>query len=198
MLRRLTVLLAFLTLFSGCGPSPKEKYDDAVRELEQAQSRLDNLRPAYDQARQTAANAVCREIAGTTPEESASAALQGLGNVLNQPAPATTDQSKKEEAKKNETGKKVATGRRGDELDKTIDGLIAAEKNAQQKESALTAPVAKAEEVMTKINTPRTPEHKRYEEKLNSMPEVQAYNRQQRRVEGAKKDVDEAKKALPQ
>ncbi len=193
MPRHFAILIVFLTLLSGCGPTPKEKYDDAVRDLEHAQSRLDNLRPAYDQARQTAANAVCREIAGTTPEESASAALQGLGNVLNQPAPPPADASKKDE-----TDKKVASGRRGDELDKTIDGLMAAEKNAQKNEAALTAPLAKANEVMTKIKTPGTPEAKRYDEKLNAMPEVQAYKRQQKRVEQAEKDVDEAKKALPQ
>src|SRR4051812_23543065 len=76
-----------LILLSGCGESPQQKYDAAVRELERTQERLDSLRPAYDTARQTAANAVCREIAGTTPEESASAALQGLGNVLNETTP---------------------------------------------------------------------------------------------------------------
>src|SRR3954470_8598131 len=77
-----------LILLSGCGESPQQKYDAAVRELERAQERLDSLRPAYDAARQTAANAVCREIAGTTPEESASAALQGLNGVLNETPPA--------------------------------------------------------------------------------------------------------------
>jgi ribosomal protein L22 len=172
MPRRFTILIVFAMLLSGCGPTPQEKYDDAER--------------------QTAANAVCREIAGTTTEESASAALQGLGNVLNQTAPPPTDASKQ-----GEPGKKVASGRRGDELDKTIDGLIAAEKNAQEKEAALTAPLAKANEVMSKIKTPGTPEAKRYEEKLDSMPEVQAYKRQQKRVEQAQKDVDEAKAALP-
>ncbi|HVT27797.1 MAG TPA: hypothetical protein VHE81_07255, partial [Lacipirellulaceae bacterium] len=159
----------------------------------QAQSRLDDLRPAYDRARQTAANEVCRELAGTTPEESANAALQGLGGVLNQTALPTTE----DESKKDKTEKKVATGRRGDELDKTIDGLVAAEKNAQQKEASLTAPLAKANEVMNKIKTPGTPENKRFEQRLNSMPEVKAYHRQEKRVEAAEKDVDEAKKALP-
>jgi hypothetical protein len=137
-------------------------------------------------ARQTAANAVCKEIAGTTPEESASAALAGLGDALNQTAAAPPDDSKKgDDAKK-------PAGRKGDELDKTIDNLIAGEKNFQEKQATLTAPVAKANEVMTKIKTPGTPEAKKYEEKLKAMPEVQAYERQQKRVERAQKDVDEA------
>src|SRR6476620_3558283 len=87
-----------IVLISGCGESPQQKYDAAVRELERAQERLDSLRPAYDAARQTAANAVCREIAGTTPEESASAALEGLGNVLNQPTAAPPEETKKGDA----------------------------------------------------------------------------------------------------
>ncbi|HEX3600742.1 MAG TPA: hypothetical protein VHU84_11405, partial [Lacipirellulaceae bacterium] len=59
-------------------------------------------------------------------------------------------------------------------------------------QATLGAPVAKANEVMTKIKTPGTPEAKKYEEKLATMPEVQAYERQQKRVERAQKDVDEA------
>src|SRR3954463_400879 len=124
MFRASFVFVSCVVLVSGCAESPQQKYDAAVRDLERAQERRDGLRPAYDQARLTAANAVCREIAGTTPEESASAALQGLGNVLNEapPAPAT-------DGKKAAEGKKAVGGRRGDDLDKTIDNLISAEKN---------------------------------------------------------------------
>jgi hypothetical protein len=182
-------------LLSGCGESPQQKYDAAVRELERSQERLDSLRPAYDAARQTAANAVCREIAGTTPEESASAALQGLGNVLNETSPPPSG-APGADAKKAEDGKKAVGGRKSDDLDKTIDNLISAEKNVQEKQAALGAPIAKANEVMTKIRTPGTPEAKKYEAKLASMPEAQAYERQQKRVEAAQKDVDEAKTAL--
>jgi hypothetical protein len=81
-------------------------------------------------------------------------------------------------------------------LDKTIDSLIAGQKELQEKQAAITAPVAKAQEVMNKIKTPGTPEAKRFEEKLATMPEAQAYDRQQKRVERAQQDVDEAKAAL--
>src|SRR3954452_18265936 len=195
MFRASFIFVSCVVLLSGCGESPQQKYDVAVRELERAQERLDGLRPAYDQVRLTAANAVCREIAGTTPEESASAALQGLGNVLNE-APPAPNAAPAADAKKAEEGKKVVGGRRGDDLDKTIDNLISAEKNVQEKQAALGAPIAKANEVMTKIKTPGTPEAKKYEAKLASMPEAQAYERQQKRVENAQKDVDEAKAAL--
>lgn len=184
MSRYVSILMVSLLLLSGCGPSAQEKYDEAVREVERAQSRLDNLLPAFDAARQTAANAVCKEIAGVTPEESASAALQGLGDVVNQAAVEQADSGKKNDGKK------------GADLDKTIDNLIAAQKSAQEKEAALTAPVAKANEVMSRIKTPGTPEAKRFEEKLAAMPEVKAYERQQKRVERAQKDADAAKAAL--
>ncbi len=185
------VLLAVL----GCGgPSAKDKYDEAVQRLERAQSQLDKLRPAYDAARVTAANMVCKEIAGTTPEESASAALAGLGDVLTQSAAPPADASKAE-PKEGDAGKKPV-GKKVDELDKTIDNLIAAQKNVQEKQAALTAPVAKANEVMTKIKTPGTPEAKKFEEKLAAMPEAQAYDRQQKRVEKAQEEVDDAEEAM--
>src|SRR3954468_24826104 len=192
MLRRLSILLALVTVVGGCGPSAKEKYDAAVQEVDRAQAQLDKLRPAYDTARQAAANAVCREIAGTTPEESASAALQGLGDVLNPTTAAVPDESKK-----GDVAKKPSSGRKGDELDKTIDNLIAAQKDATEKQAALTAPVAKANEVMMKIKTPGTPEAKKFEEKLAAMPEVKAYKRQQNRLERAQQELEEAEKDLP-
>lgn len=181
-------VLLLATFVAGCsaGPSAKEKYDEAVRDLERAQSRLDNLRPAYDTARQRAANAVCKEIAGATVEESATDALAGLSGVLNQTTAPPTDVAATDDAAKKPAGKKT------DELDKTIDSLIAAEKNAQEKQAALTAPILKAKEVMAKINTPGTPEAKQLDDKLAKMPEAQAYERQKKRVEKAQKDVDEA------
>jgi hypothetical protein len=188
---RYILLIVMIALTSGCGPSAKEKYDDAVRELERAQARLDNLLPDYNAARATAINATCREIAGTTPEESASAALQGLGD-LNQAVLPQAGATSKDDSTKGAT-----KGKKSDDLDKTIDGLVAAQKNAQEKQAALTAPLAKANEVMSKIKTPGTPEAKRMEEKLAAMPEAQAYMRQQKRVADAQKDVDEAKTALP-
>ena len=99
------------------------QYDEACG-IWSGRRQLDNLRPTYDAA-QTAANAVCKEIAGTTPEESATVALQGLGDVLNTAAAPPADEGKKGEGKK------------GDELDKTIDNLIAAQKDVQEKQAAL-------------------------------------------------------------
>jgi hypothetical protein len=184
MSRNSVVLLA-LVVVVGCGPTPKEKYDEAVRDLERAQARLDNLLPAYQQATKAAADAVCKEIAGTTPEESANAALAGLGDVLNQAAvPPVADGKAPVDGEK-------PKGKKGDELDQTIDNLIAAQKDVQEKQAALTAPMAKANEVMAKIKTPGTPEAMKYEEKLKSMREAQAYERQQKRVESAQQLVDE-------
>jgi hypothetical protein len=195
MLRRLWILFALLSVVSGCGPSAKEKYDAAVRELDRAQERLDRLRPAYDAARLAAANALCREIAGTTPAESESAAIQGIGDALNQLATPTT-----QEAKPGEPAKKVPAGRKGDELDKLIESAAATQKELAEKQAsvaALAGPAAKAKEVMNKINTPGTPEAKRLEEKLASYEEVNAYERQKKRVEQAQQDVEDAEKELP-
>jgi hypothetical protein len=191
MWRSVLVLFACAFFIAGCaGESAKEKYDEAVKDLDRAQKRLDNLRPAYDTARIRAANEVCKEIAGTTPDESASAALAGLGKVLEDPTmtvPATPDAAKAGDDAKKAGGKKV------DELDKTIDGLVAGEQKFKEQQAAITGPVLKAKEVMTKISTPGTPEAKKLEEKLATMPEAQAYERQQKRVEKAQQDVDDLK-----
>ncbi len=195
MLRRFSILLVLVTVVGGCGPSAKEKYDAAVQEVDREQAQLDRLRPAYDAARLTAANDVCREIAGTTPEESEGAALEGLSNVLKD-----TTLAPPEEAKKGDDKKKPGSGRKVDELDKVIGDFAAAQKEAAGKQAsltAITAPVAKAKEVMSKIKTPGTPEAKKFEEKLATMQQVKAYERQQRRLEIAQKEADEAEKDLP-
>jgi hypothetical protein len=195
MFRRLSIFFVLLTLVGGCGPSAKEKYDAAVREVDRAQEQLDKLRPAYDLARQTAAIAVCKEIAGVTPAESESAAIQGIGDALNQLATPPTDN-----AKQGDSAKKVAAGRKGDELDKAIENLAATQKELADKQAniaALAAPAAKAKEVMSKINTPGTPEAKKFEEKLAAMPEAKAYERQQKRLERAQHEVEELEKDLP-
>jgi len=197
MLRRLSILLMLVTIVSGCAPSAKEKYDAAVQQLDKAQEQLDKLRPAYDVATQTATNAVCRELAGMSKEESDSSALQGLGNVLNQTPTAQIDPAKVDPAKAGEQPKKVPAGRKGDDLDKLIDNLGAAQKDMAEKQAALTAPLLKVQEVMKQIKTPGTPEAKKYEEKLAAMPEAKAYERQQKRVERAQKDVEELEKELP-
>jgi hypothetical protein len=194
MSRSNAILVVFLTLFVGCGPSPKEKYDAAVQEVDRQQAQLDKLRPAYDAAVVTATNAVCREITGTSPEESESAALQGVGDMLNQIAAPPA------EGKKVEGAKKASAGRKGDELDKIIENASAAQKDLQEKQAALTAPVAKVGEVkkvMNNIKTPGTPEAKRFQEKLAEFQEVQTYQRQQKRLERAQQEVVEAEKDLP-
>ncbi len=179
-MRRFSILLLMLVGLAGCGPSAQQQHDAAVRELSKAQERLDRLRPAYDAARQTATLAVCKEIAGVTPDESATAALKGLNESLSLPA---EDQA---------TDKKKPGN-----IDDTIDQLIAAQKNVQDQQAALTGPLEKVNEVMSKIKTPGTPEAKRFEEALAKMPEVQAYERQQKRVEEAQQAADDAEAALP-
>ena len=192
MLRHSSIFLVLVLVISGCGPSAKEKYDAAVQEVDRAQAQLDKMRPAYDAARQTAANAVCREIAGVSPEESESATM---GDVLNQLTAATPDEGKKVDG-----AKTAPSGRKGDELDKLVDSANAAQKDLLQKQAALAAPIAKLNEVkkvMNNIKTPGTPEAKKFEEKLAAMPEVKAYERQQKRLERAQHDVEEAEKELP-
>jgi hypothetical protein len=195
MLRHLPLLLVLLIVVAGCGPSAKEKYEAALQEVDRAQAQLDKSRPAYDAAVQTAQNAVCREITGTSPEESESAALQGVGDVLNQIAAPPPDEGKKAAGAKN-----APTGRKGDELDKIVDNAAAAQKELREKQAALTAPVAKVNEVkkvMNNIKTSGTPEAKKFEEKLAAMPEVKTYERQQKRLERAQQELAEAEKDLP-
>lgn len=183
-----------LSLVGCAGPTAHDKYDDAVRRLERAQAQLDKLRPAYDAARVTAANAVCKELSGTTLEESEYAALDALGGIVKPGAvPIDASGNAETDAAKN---KKNPGGKKGNELDQTIDNLISAQKDAQEKQAALTAPVVKASKVMSKITTPGTPEAQKFDEKLAAMPEVQAYERQQKRVEKAQQEVDDAEEAL--
>ena len=179
-MRRFSMPLLMLVGLVGCGPTPQQQHDSAVRDLNRAQERLDGLRPAYDAARQMAALAVCKEIAGATPEESAAAALKGLNEAMSLPADDPTSDKK-------QTGN----------IDDTIDQLIAAQQNVQEQQAALTAPIEKANEVMNKIKTPGTAEAKRFEEVLAKMPEVQAYERQQKRVDEAQQAVDDSEAALP-
>lgn len=178
------ILAILLVVLVGCAPSPQEEYDMALRMVNRQQERLDALRPAYDAAREKAALAVCKEITGVTPDESATAALQQLQGIMGQAAdtPAPADQ----EADKRPVG----------DADAAIDQLIAAQATFQEQQSAISAPIAKVNEVMTKIKTPGTPEAKRYEEVLAAMPEVKAYQRQEERLARAQKAADAAEAAL--
>jgi hypothetical protein len=191
MLRGDSFLLFVLVAIAGCGPSAQEKYDAAVKDLERAQARLDNLRPAYDAAREKAALAVCKEIAGVTPDESAMAALTQLEGAADQ---AVASQA----ADSQPTASPSAGKKRTSDADDAIDKLLAAHKTMQEQQAAMTGPIAKAYDTMNKIKTPGTPEAKRFEEVLAKMPEVEAYHRQEKRVERAKHTVDDAEANLPE
>jgi len=181
MSRSLAILLVVLV---GCRPSPQQEYDTALSIVNRQQERLDALRPAYDAARHKAALVVCKEIAGVTPDESASVALEQLQGILGQavdtPAPA------------NQATDKLNVN----DADAAIDQLIAAQASFQEQQVAISAPMAKANEVMNNINTPGTPEAKRFEEVLSAMPEVKAYKRQEERLERAQQAADAAEAAL--
>jgi hypothetical protein len=191
MLRPQSILLFTLVAIAGCGPSAQEKYDVAVKDLERAQARLDGLRPAYDAAREKAALVVCKEIAGVTPDESAVAALKQLEGAAD---PVGASQAVDNQPKANASGGKKRTS----DADDAIDQLLAAHKNMQQQQAAMTGPIAKAYETMNKIKTPGTPEAKRFEEVLAKMPEIEAYQRQEKRCERAKQAVDDAEADLPE
>jgi hypothetical protein len=188
MLKRFYLVPALFVVLAGCGQSPQEKYDEAVDNLTRVQRRLDNLRPAYDAARQTAIMTVCKQITGSTPEESQLGMLKELTGVADEgakePAADTTAEAGQ---------KKKPIG----DADAAIDQLMSAEKKMGEKSAAASASVLKVNEVMNKIKTPGTPENKKLEDELATMPEVQAYLRQQKRVEDAKEDVEDAEKDLP-
>jgi len=168
---------------AGCAPSAQEEYDEAVRSLKQAEQRLDNLRPAYDEAQKEAMLTVCKEIAGATPDESAAQALQQLSGAMSDPsvtAPAAT-------------GDKRPVG----DADAAIDQLMTAQKDFQKKQADATAPILKTQEVMRNIKIAGTPEAKRFAEVLAEMPAAKAYQRQEERVAEKKKAVEEAEAELP-
>lgn len=175
--------LLFIFAITGCAPSAQEEYDSAVRNLERSESRLDNLRPAYDAAVKQAKDTVCKEIAGVSTEEQTEAALANIEGLLSgaaQAEPAADPQ-----------------GRPVGDPDAALDQLLGAHADMQKQAAALTAPLAKANETMKLINTPGTAEAKRYEAVLAEMPEVKAYRRQEKRVERAQAALDAAEKNLP-
>jgi hypothetical protein len=187
MLRHSSFLLLAIIVAVGCGQSADEKYNEAVDNLTRAQRRLDNLRPAYDAAKQAAILTVCKRITGTTPEESQLGMLKELTGAA--------DEASKEQATEaaDPSVKKKPIG----DADAAIDSLMAAEKKMGEKSAAASASVLKTSDVMNKIKTPGTPENKQLEDELATMPEVSAYKRQEKRVEEAKEDVEDAEKDLP-
>jgi hypothetical protein len=180
-MRRKFIILIVLVI--GCGPSAQEEYDTALSVLNRQQERLDALRPAYDAARQTAMMKVCKEIAGVTPDESATAALEQLGGILGGGGDATAADS-------------TTDTKQPADIDQTIDNLLAAQENLTDQQAALAGPIQKVNEVMTKIKTPGTAQAKRFEELLAQMPEAQAYTRQEERVKRAQEAADAAEATL--
>jgi hypothetical protein len=188
MVRKTFLYLIVSVALAGCGQSAQEKYDEAVDNLTRAKAQLDHLRPAYDAAKQAATLAVCKEISGTTPEESQLGMLKELTGAAEE-----ANKEPSAEAPADPTQKKKPIG----DADAAIDSLMAAEKKMGEKSAAASASVLKTNDVMNKIKTPGTSENKRFEEVFNAMPEVEAYNRQQKRVADAKEDVADAEKDLP-
>jgi hypothetical protein len=183
---RTSLAILALLVVVGCsvGPTPQEEYDAAMKNLDRLQERLDALRPAYDLAQQKAALQVCTEITGTTPDESAGAALEQLEGIMNQAADA--------QAAADQSADKKPVG----DVDDAIDKLMTAQKTINETQAAISAPLQQTSEVMRKIHTPDTPEAKRYEEVLAGMPEVKAYKRQEDRVARAEKAADAAEAKL--
>lgn len=181
-----------LNSFNGCvpAPTPQENYETALKNLERSEARLDNLRPAYDAARQRAAQAVCEEIAGATPETSAEGAIKQLEGILSGNVgtnEAVGDAAGDADKKKPPIG----------DADAALDQLLGAHKQMQEQAAALTEPITKARETMKLINTPGTAEAKLVEERIANLPEVKAYLRQEERVQRMQQAVDEAEALLP-
>jgi hypothetical protein len=176
----------FVLALPGCAPSAQEEYDAALRNLERSESRLDNLRPAFDAAVKQAKQTVCKEIAGVTTEEQTEAALANIEGLLS-----GATEAAQTEAAADPQGRPVG------DPDAALDQLLGAHADLQKQTAALTAPLAKATETMKLINTPGTAEAKRYEAVLAEMPEVKAYRRQEKRVERAQAALDAAEAALP-
>jgi hypothetical protein len=197
MRRRALNLLGLYSLaaITACvpAPTPQQNYDNALKNLERAEARLDNLRPAYDAARERAALAVCEEIAGTTPEASAEGAIAHLETLLTDGAATTTDKPLDEGTKAGAAKRKPPLG----DADAALDQLLDAHKQMQEQAAALTEPITKARETMKLINTPGTPEAARVEALLADQPEVKAYRRQEKRVARAQEAVDAAEAQLP-
>ena len=190
MLRQ-SVLLAFaLIIVVGCAPSPEQEFDRAIRALERAQTQLDRLRPAYDAAREKAMLEVCKELTGTTPEESAMAALSQLEGLADQALTGLpTDGQPTEDAE--------ATDKPVGDADAALDQLLAAHQSIREQQQAMANPIAKTRETIVKIQMPDTPEAKRFEEVFNEMPAVKAYRRQEERLERAQQKLADAEAALP-
>ncbi|MEX2317609.1 MAG: hypothetical protein WD669_10695 [Pirellulales bacterium] len=176
-----TIVTFVVLLLAGCsGSPPQEEYDAAVTAMNTAQTQLDALRPAYDAAKQAAMLAVCKELAGATPEESLTGALAQLDSLTQ----ANLD-------------KQAQSDKKPGDIDATIDHLIAGQSAVSEHARGLFGSAGKVNEVMQKIKTPGTPEAQRFEEVFAAKPEVQAYQRQEQRLARAKQAMLEAEAKLP-
>ena len=164
-----------LAVFAGCGPTAQDLYDEAARQVKLQQERLDNLRPAYDAARQKAILAVTRELAGATPDENAQKCAQATGRSVH-PTSATD----------------LLAGSNQDQLDSAIEHLTKMQSAIESQQNLLLGGAVKVNETMKNIETTGTPENKRFEEVLEAMPEVQAFRRQEQRLEQAKQTMLDA------
>jgi hypothetical protein len=170
--------IAFV-VFAGCGPSAQDLYNEAVRQVAVQQENLDRLRAGYDAARQKAILAVTKELAGATPDENAQNALKQLEGLSGSVG-----------------GTDLLAGSNLDQIDAAVDHLTKMQSAIESQQDILLGGVVKINETMKNIETPGTPENKHFEEVLNTMPEVQAYRRQEKRLEEAQKTLLEADKTL--
>jgi hypothetical protein len=168
-----------LVAVSGCGPTAQDLYDEAARQVKLQQERLDNLRPAYDAARQKALLAVTKEFAGATSDENAQNALKQLEGLSAQAG--ATD---------------LLAGTHQDQIDAAIGHLTTMQAAIEAQQNGLLGGAAKISAATKNIETLGTPENKRFEEILGAMPEVQAFRRQEKRLEDATKIVLEAESKL--
>jgi hypothetical protein len=206
MLRRVFLLLCLVVTLVGCGADPQQVYDQAVASLERAEARLDNLRPAFDLANEKAMLNVCKELTGTTPEESAMTVLsqlQGAAGGLAADAKAaaegaaeTVTEGAAEATAEGGEAAAAAAAKVPQDADAAIDQLLNAHQEIQKQGEAVAGAMTGAYETMAKIKTPGTPEAKKFEEVLEAMAEVKAYRRQEKRVAEAQAAVDAAAAAL--
>jgi hypothetical protein len=205
MLRQFFLLALVGISLVGCGADPQQVYDQAVASLERAEARLDNLRPAFDLADEKAMLTICKEISGTTPEESAMGVLSQLQGAAGGLAADTkaaaedvakTAESAAEAAAEGGEAAAAAAAKVPQDADAAIDQLLNAHQEIQKQGEAVAEAMTGSYETINKIKTPGTPEAKRDAEYFESLPEVKAYRRQEKRVEEAQKLVEAAESAL--
>lgn len=178
---RIGPLVAVVTLATlaavlvGCGPTPQERYETTLAILREERAELELLRPAYEDARGAATEAVCKELTGHTPDE---AAAYALGQVNAAMASGLAD---------SDSGESTAEyAERMRRLNATL----------KEQKDTWTAPLDQVTQVVANMDKPGTREAKRFDEVLATMPDAQIYDRQAARVDRAIKNADAAEAAL--